>query len=366
MSHDILGQRFVAREGRPVWHGLGTTFDGPTTPSQAVQLAGADFLVTQRPLYFPRDGEAILIPNQYAIIRGELSEHVGNPDELNLEETGEVFLGLSTDAFEIIQNTEVAAMLDPLAEKYPVETVGCLANGARLFIVLRSTTPAEVGGEEIVNFFTISDTKIPGQRARCFYTPVCTVCQNTLLSAESASTINIRIAHREGAAEEMEFYTKMMIEMATTQENVLAQFTRMTQKKVVGEDLVTAVNTIHPTPSKPRRLVSIDPVLLERMAADNVAGADAQLDRYKTSEMNYEAHVARTNEMRKTTLDLVQKFNDERSAHANTVWALYNAATELADWREGRGKIAESALFGIRAQEKVLAYNVCMDIVDDN
>ena len=45
-----------------------------------------------------------------------------------------------------------------------------------------------------------------------------------------------------------------------------------------------------------------------------------------------------------------------------TAWAAYNAVTEVADWREGRGADA-SALFGGRAKEKSRAYEAAMVLV---
>jgi hypothetical protein len=45
-----------------------------------------------------------------------------------------------------------------------------------------------------------------------------------------------------------------------------------------------------------------------------------------------------------------------------TVWAAYNAVTEVADWREGRNA-DESALFGGRAKEKSRAYAAAMELI---
>jgi hypothetical protein len=45
-----------------------------------------------------------------------------------------------------------------------------------------------------------------------------------------------------------------------------------------------------------------------------------------------------------------------------TVWAAYNAVTEVSDWREGRNA-DESALFGSRAQEKSRAFNAAYALV---
>ena len=59
---------------------------------------------------------------------------------------------------------------------------------------------------------------------------------------------------------------------------------------------------------------------------------------------------------------LYHKFNDEHPQFAGTVWAAYNAATETSDWREGRGSVDYSTVFGPRAQEKVRAFKAALEL----
>ena len=59
---------------------------------------------------------------------------------------------------------------------------------------------------------------------------------------------------------------------------------------------------------------------------------------------------------------LYQTFNDEHSQFARTVWAAYNACTETSDWREGRGDVDHSVVFGPRAQEKVRAFKAALEL----
>jgi hypothetical protein len=310
------------------------------------------------------NGELVSAADQFAIVRGPLPEHDDSQNKI-VDGERETLLGTCSDSFEIIQNTELGKMLDPFADAYPLETVGCLRDGAKFFIVLKSVTESYVGSEPIVTYFTFVDSKIPGVSAMAFASPVCTVCQNTLTMSIKEASLQLGVDHRIGAAEEMQFYSRLMIEMAGKQDVVLQKFRAMAATPVDSEQIETVIKTVWPTPAKPRRMATVDQSLLIRKVEEGTPGAKLQLERYNAATMNYDAIVARRTMLRSTAHELIERFNDERTEHAGTVWGLYNACTELSDWREGRG-YAESSLFGERAAEKMTAYDGCMELVELN
>lgn len=363
MSHDILGEHFAAH-GHPAWHGLGITFHESLNATQAVELAGGNYPVTLSKLYAVVDETHIPISNSYAVVRGPLTP-AGDREQTEAEKAPAV-LGTCSRKFAVMDNLELAALLDPLTEHFPVETFGVLDNGERVFFCLRSQENSEIQGEEIHNYFTVTDTKTPGHTARVFYSPVRVVCQNTLTRGINAASIMVSIRHRRTVRDEFKFYTTLVTRMATERENTLDAFRRMAALPVPSETALAIIADTFPIPTVPEVATAEQILAITQLASDGVKGADAQLARAEAAREHWEQAYERTKELRTTAGTLLERFNDSHPRTAGTLWAVYNACTELSDWRPGRGNIARSVLFGIRAAEKARAYRICLDYIARN
>ena len=102
------------------WHGLGTIVAEAPDSSAALELAGLDWTVTQKDIATADGGK--VIPGFKANVR-ELDDKV---------------LGIVTDRYKVVQNTEAFAFTDALlGEGVRYETAGSLQGGRRIWLLAK-------------------------------------------------------------------------------------------------------------------------------------------------------------------------------------------------------------------------------------
>lgn len=143
------------------WHGLGEIIQDAPTSEEAIKIAGLDWDVIPKPIYdeFGRE-----LPGY----------------KVNMRSSDNTALGIVTDRYRIVQNSEAFAFTDALlghGVKY--ETAGSLASGKRVWMLARmeNTTIAE---ENIDPFLVFTNSHDGTGAIRVAITPVRVVCQNTL------------------------------------------------------------------------------------------------------------------------------------------------------------------------------------------
>lgn len=365
--HKILGNRIATRNA-PAWHKLGRVFTGRLSATAAVLTSGLDYQIERRPYYVPTDDPDVFLHDEklFAIVRGAMAEHHGDAGILGIEDRGEVLLGHCTKEYEVLTNLELAALIDPLTERYPVETIGALGNGEQTFLSLCADEDGDVDGDQIRNYFVVLDSKVPGVKTKVWYSPVRPVCWNTLTISQSEATISFTVRHRGGNRDEIRFYADLVTRMADVQERSLQAFRTMAFTDVRKGTIDDAVASVFPDPAQPSRLARLSLADYKRLIDDGVMGAQQQYDRATKANELWATAKNRQEEYRQTAKVLLERFNDEHPRHAGTVWAFYNACTETSDWREGKGNIGESVLFGARAVEKERAFSASMRLIDMN
>lgn len=147
--------------GETPWHELGIEIKEAPTSEDAIRLAGLDWDVIPKPIYdeFGRE-----LPGY----------------KVNMRSSDNTALGIVTDRYRIVQNSEAFAFTDELlghGVKY--ETAGSLASGKRVWMLARmeNTTIAE---ENIDPFLVFTNSHDGTGAIRVAITPVRVVCQNTL------------------------------------------------------------------------------------------------------------------------------------------------------------------------------------------
>lgn len=151
---------FYTRE-KP-WHGLGTEVQEAPTSEEALWLAGLDWKVVQKEIY--TEGR-IQIPGYRANVR--------NTD-------GQV-LGVVSDRYKVIQNTEAFAFTDTLlGEGVRYETAGSLSGGRKVWLLARLPKEYIISGEQISPYLVFSNAHDGSAAVRVAVTPVRVVCNNTL------------------------------------------------------------------------------------------------------------------------------------------------------------------------------------------
>lgn len=153
---------FYVRE-KP-WHGLGTMVMEAPDSESALSLAGLDWNVVQKDL-MTTDGYGGVISGFKA----------------NVRDSDNSVLGIVTDRYKVVQNTEAFAFTDALlGEGVRYETAGSLQNGRRTWMLARLPHQYIINGDEITPYLVFMNSHDGSGSIKVAMTPVRVVCQNTL------------------------------------------------------------------------------------------------------------------------------------------------------------------------------------------
>ena len=349
--HEIFGERFYSRQ-KAAWHRLGETFDlgDKVSVTDAVGKTAIGVEIGAVPLTYVYEGE-VRETEQRAIIRKPTSD---DPEP-------RVF-GFASENWHVAQYLDYARALDPLSETFPVETCGVLRSGETLFLALRGDCFAVQSVDEIENYFVCVLSQVPGKGHRILFTPRRVVCQNTLSLGIRQATINLRVPHTGDPTRMVAFAAQLVAEMTRATEKVEAYFEAMAKAPASEEGLDKLLRAAFPEPPVPAKVRLWQQVTPQQLAVMKESRLnEAILDAERAME-SWVVASDRALKIRGGARVLYAKFNDEHPQLAGTVWAAYNACTETSDWREGRGSVAESVLFGPRSQEKVRAFKAALEL----
>lgn len=324
MTDKINGYRFCY-SGEPGWHKLGTKISKGTTLVEAGQVADVYYDVILQPKfsYLPDSIMPVTVPEEVGIWRAPMAG-----------DNSWCYFGSASDNYEIMETKKLFDAFGPLADKWNVETVGAIGKGDTIFFVLDAGI-VEVNGDEIHQYFMVTDNKSKKQATSVVFTPIRTVCENTLISGLAASKMNVAIKHYKGV-------TQKIIDVASTANNMVRMmettneiFSNMAKIRFSVTDFQKIVeDIIYPSP------------ILEE--GENVTEAFLKMkEKAEESQM--------------VSVELFSRLNDENSKAANTAWNAYNAITEWESHKPGKGISQYKDLyFGKRADTMTLAFNALM------
>ena len=208
---------FYTRE-KP-WHGLGVEVKAAPTSADALRLSGLDWTVKQ---------EAIFTDNGKEIAGYKA----------NVRSTDRRVLGVVTDRYKVVQNTEAFAFTDELlGNGVRYETAGSLQEGRRVWLLARLPREYIISGERISPYLVFSNTHDGSGAVKVAVTPVRVVCNNTLNLALSTARRSWSMVHTgdikgkiEEAKETLFFAEKYMDELGKEFEQLRDK--KMTDAKV--------------------------------------------------------------------------------------------------------------------------------------
>ncbi len=349
--HEIFGNRFYSRQ-KAAWHRLGETFDlnDEVSVVDAVGKTAVGIEIDAAPLKYVYEGEAFETDHR-AIIRKP------TPDDPEPR----VF-GIASENWHVAQYLDYAKALDPLSETFPVETCGVLKGGETLFLSLRGDSFAVQSVDEVENYFVCVLSQVPGKGHRILFTPRRVVCQNTLSLGIRQATINLRIPHTGDPTGTVAFAAQLVTEMTRATEKVQAYFEAMAKTPVGEEGLDRILKEAFPEPAMPAKVRLFHALTPQQLGVMKNTSLNQAIMDAETAMESWVTSTDRVRQIRDGARVLYSKFNDEHPQFARTVWAAYNAATETSDWREGRGDVDHSVVFGPRAQEKVRAFRAATEL----
>lgn len=183
MSHEV--ETMFSRD--VPWHGLGTTTGKALTSAEAIVAAGLDWTVRKAPIFFKDDARKThQVPGRFATVRS----------------TDEVALGVVGRDFVPLQNTESFQVLDDLVGEGELlfDSAGSLRGGQVVWVAAKLPEGIQLLGHENLDLYAILSHGHDGTRSiEVMFTPILTVCMNTLTLGRSVAKSRFAVAHRANA-----------------------------------------------------------------------------------------------------------------------------------------------------------------------
>ena len=346
MTADLFGDRFAGRQ--PAWHRLGKVFSEgeKVTASEGMRKADILFGIYKNPQIVKMEDGKELETGSYAVVREPTSD---DPEHRVLATVGKEWTA--------IQAKDLGKMLDPISEKFPVETVGAIGDGEKIFLSM-DAGGSKIAGEDHELYWLVTDHRDGTGAMSIAFTPVRVVCQNTLITGLRSAKVSVNLKHNKSIQTDASFYLDIFNQMARTQENVVNAMNSMTKTRLKERQVQSVMTSAYPTASRPARLK-----LSANITADDVPSNVWKriLNDKKEQKEVWEKRQSRVDRVKDSAMERLDVFNQEFPKLADTPWAVYNAIVETEDYRRGHDK-SGTALFGGRAEAKARAFNKALDL----
>lgn len=223
------------------WHGLGTRVEEAVTSADALRIAGLDWTVEQTPVYTVN---GLLIPNYKA----------------NIRNTDGQALGIVTDRYRIVQNTEAFEFTDSLVGEtedgvVKYETAGSLDKGRKIWLLAKMPTQ-KVLDDDVEPYLCFTNSHDGKGSVRVCMTPVRVVCANTLSLALSTAKRQWSTKHVGNLEYKME-EAKMCLELAYDYMNELGvaadKYANTTLKREQLDEILNEMFPVDETTSERKK-----------------------------------------------------------------------------------------------------------------
>lgn len=348
MPASIFGERFAGRR-EPAWHKLGQVFgaDEQLTATEAMQRAGVLFNIDKYPQKITLPDGTDIDTGAYAIVREPTTD---DPEH-------RVFGTVGKD-WTALQATELGTMLDPMTEQLPVETVGALGQGEKIFISL-DAGESNIAGEHHKLYWLVTDHRDGTGTLSIAFTPVRVVCQNTLITGLDSAKVSVNLRHKKSIKTDTSFYIDIFSQMAQTQETVVNELQTLTQATLTQAQQESIIMTAYPNPKPNQKLRLSSSVTRDDVPASVWTKLRKETE---TQAEEYQRQKVRMEKIREGARERIDVFNQEYSQFANTGYAVYQGIVECEDYRRG-WEGSGTAVFGARAKTKARAFNKTSQLV---
>lgn len=217
---------FYTRE-KP-WHGLGIRVEEAPTSADALRLAGLDWEVLQESVYTDMGDK---IPGYKA----------------NIRSTDRKVLGVVTDRYKVIQNTEAFDFTDEmLGSGVRYETAGALLDGKKVWLLARLPREYIIGGERISPYLVFSNTHDGSGAVRVAVTPVRVVCNNTLNLALDTAKRSWSMIHTGDIKCKMQDAKDTLFRAEEYMDNLGKEFEKLRKIKITDEQVKEYIELLLP------------------------------------------------------------------------------------------------------------------------
>lgn len=209
------------------WHGLGTVVAEAPTSAEALELAGLDWRVEQTPIYTPH---------------GKVDGY-----RANVRNTDGQVLGVVTDRYKVIQNTEAFAFTDELlGSGVRYETAGSLQNGRKIWLLARMPREFIIAGERISPYLVFSNTHDGSGAVRVAVTPIRVCCNNTLNLALKTASRSFSMVHTGDVRGKVAEARQTLLMADTYMENLGREFERLRKQRITEQQVMEYISLLLP------------------------------------------------------------------------------------------------------------------------
>lgn len=221
----LVETMFSVRE-KP-WHGLGTIVKEAPTSEEALRLAGLDWDVVQSPIY-----------TNHGKVEGY---------KANIRSTDRQVLGVVSDRYRIVQNTEAFSFTDELlGQGVRYETAGSLMGGRKVWLLARLPREFIIAGERISPYLVFSNTHDGSGAVRVAVTPIRVCCNNTLNLALSTAARSFSMVHTGDVKEKVSEAKQTLFMADNYMENLGREFERLRKQKISDQQVREYIDQLLP------------------------------------------------------------------------------------------------------------------------
>lgn len=209
------------------WHGLGTRVITALSSKEALELAGLNWKVNQKPIYT----ETEEIPGYKA----------------NVRSTDGKVLGVVTERYRIIQNEEAFSFTDALlGEGVRYETAGSLLGGKRIWLLAHMPHEYIISGEHISPYLVFSNTHDGSGAVKVALTAVRVVCNNTLNLALSTAKRSWSMIHTGNIENKLQEAKDTLLMAEKYMDHLGKEFENLRKIKVTDKQVMEYIELLLP------------------------------------------------------------------------------------------------------------------------
>jgi phage/plasmid-like protein (TIGR03299 family) len=342
MTANVLD--FTGRES--AWHKLGTVWQPGQQPDvvEGFVIANADYEVEVVEIPEISAFGQTISSGKCQIVRGPIRNHDDNI----------AVLGNCGKNYSPVQNLEIAEAVQVISarENWPLETVGVLGKGERVFCTL-AADEYDIAGDPVRRYFLISEGKNGGTSLRIAVVHVRVVCENTLMLALQDAFIDVAVQHTGNVHDKLEFNLDIVAQMHAAQASVTEAMRVLAQAKLKPEQVTQVLEAAYPSERVTRGVLTAKQILDSTVTLD-----DARKSSLGEALKRHDDALRHVAVYRDAARERYEIFNDEIPQHAGTAWAVYNSVVEVEQYRKGKSDKAraESMLFGGRGSTSARAF----------
>ena len=229
MSSNIETMFYAGRTAP--WHGLGVQVESAITSVEALQKAGLNWNVIQRPI---TTDNGITVEGYKA----------------NVRDSDNRILGVVTERYKIVQNSEAFAFTDELLGKgVRYETAGSLSDGKRVWLLAKLPAAYIVAGDRISPYLVFSNSHDGSGSIKIAMTPIRVVCNNTLNLALSTADRIWSSNHTGDISLKLEDAKETIFRAEDYMDRLGEEIYRLNQTAVSDELVNEMIQELLPTPS---------------------------------------------------------------------------------------------------------------------